>query len=126
MRTDGGNVIYAKILRYISAQMADDEDEGELPEDLREIPATLEEIADAFEAAGGFHFEAHQAIALSHIFTLAEAGMRTLANQAADGGQSVAAAKLEWAADQAREMTTYLLDKQASGDGGTLVLPADD
>ena len=125
MVTDSENRIFAKIVAYMAANLAADEDE-ELPEGLDSLPATLHEIAHAFETAGGFHFEAEQALVLSHVFTVIEAGMRTLSEQAAEGGQDSAAVKIEWAAGQAREMTGYLMEKHGGGDSGTLVLIGDD
>jgi hypothetical protein len=125
MATDNENLIFAKIVGYMAANLAADEDE-ELPEGLDSLPATLREIATAFETAGGFHFEADQALVLSHVFTVLEAGMRTMSEQAAEGGQDNAAVKIEWAAGQAREMTAYLMEKHGGGDSGTLILVGDD
>jgi hypothetical protein len=121
--TDSENQIFAKIVAYIAASMNEPEDdEEELPEGLDSLTETLAEISRAFETAGGFHFDADQALVLSHVFTVLEAGMRSLSLQAAEGGQDMAAAKIEWAANQAREMTGYLMEKHGSGDAGTLVL----
>jgi hypothetical protein len=125
MATDNENRIFAKIVGYMAANLTADEDE-ELPEGLDGLPVTLREIAAAFETAGGFRFEADQTLVLSHVFTVLEAGMRTLSEQAAEGGQDNAAVKIEWAAGQAREMTAYLMEKHGGGDGGTLVLIGDD
>jgi hypothetical protein len=125
MATDNENLIFAKIVGYMAANLAADEDE-ELPEGLDSLPVTLSEIATAFETAGGFQFDADQALVLSHVFTELEAGMRTLSEQAAEGGQDNAAVKIEWAAGQAREMTAYLMEKHGGGDSGTLVLVGDD
>jgi len=125
MATDSENLIFAKIVGYMATNLTADEDEA-LPEGLDGLPATLREIATAFEDAGGFHFDADQALVLSHVFTVLEAGMRTLSEQAAEGGQDNAAVKIEWAAGQAREMTAYLMEKHGGGDGGTLVLVSDD
>jgi len=125
MATDSENLIFAKIVGYMASNLAADED-GELPEGLDGLPATLREIAAAFESAGGFQFEADQALVLSHVFTVLEAGMRTLSEQAAESGQDNTAVKIEWAAGQAREMTAYLMEKHGGGDSGTLVLIGDD
>ena len=125
MATDSENLIFAKILGYMAANLTADEDAA-LPEGLDGLPATLLEIAAAFETAGGFQFEADQALVLSHVFTVLEAGMRTLSEQAAEGGQDNAAVKIEWAAGQAREMTAYLMEKHGGGDSGILVLIGDD
>ena len=97
-----------------------------MPAGLEDLSATLREIATAFETTGGFRFEASQSLVLSHVFTVLEAGMRTLSAQAAEGGQDNAAAKIEWAAGETREMTAYLMEKHGSGDGGILVLIGDD
>ncbi|MCP4330511.1 MAG: hypothetical protein GY791_18970 [Alphaproteobacteria bacterium] len=126
MARDSENLIFAKVVGYIAATMADDDGETELPEGLDRLPAVLREITDAFENSGGFEFAADQALVLSHVFTVLEAAMRTLSEQAAGGGQDNAAAKIEWAANQAREMTAYLMEKHGSGDGGTLVLVGED
>jgi len=124
MATDSENQIFAKVVSYMAANMAADEDE-DLPAGLEDLSATLREIATAFETTGGFEFEASQTLVLSHVFTVLEAGMRTLSAQAAEGGQDNAAAKIEWAAGETREMTAYLMEKHGSGDGGTLVLIGD-
>jgi len=140
MKAAGGNQVFATVLRYLAARWAepasepadlfDDGDDGEqedaiaaeTPAGLERVPEALIEIAESFESSGGFAFEPEEALVLSHLFTVVEAGMRTLADQAADQGQANAAAKIEWSADQAREMMGYLMEKHASGDGGTLVL----
>ena len=62
MATDSENQIFAKIVGYMAANLAAGEDE-ELPEGLDSLPATLREIATAFETAGGFNFDADQALA---------------------------------------------------------------
>ena len=132
------NLIFAKIVRYIAEQIeedlpddpwADDDEAAETEDDpsaMAEIQTSLLEVADAFEQAGGFRFAADQAGVLSQVFAVLEAGMRTLALQAAEAGQHNAAAKMEWAAGQARDMTAYLADKQAAGDDGELVLILDE
>ena len=125
MATDSENQIFAKVVSYMAANLAADEDE-DLPAGLEDLSATLREIATAFETAGGFQFEASQTLVLSHVFSVLEAGMRTLSEQAAEGGQDNAAVKIEWAAGQAREMTAYLMEKHGGGDSGILVLIGDD
>jgi len=132
---DGGNLIFARVVRFIAEEMAaetgdrDPDEPGEAETGLADpdaaiddLAATLNEIATAFEQAGGFHFEADQALTLTHLFSVLEAGMRALSEQAAGQGQHNAAAKIEWAAGQAREMAAYLMEKHGSGDGGTLVV----
>lgn len=112
-------LIFAKIIRHIAEQMTSaPPPEGSSDDDLQNTAGLFLELADAFEAVGGFEFAAEQALPLSHAFVLIEQGMRALSAQAREGGHDNAAAKMEWAAGRARLMTAKLEERHLAGAGG--------
>lgn len=117
-------LVFAKIVRYLSERLGDVEPDAD-PGDLNHMGELFDEIAEAFEETGGFEFSSDQALPLSHAFAMLEGGMRILADQAHDLGQSNAAAKMEWAALKARGMTARLETHHLSGAGGIVAFGQD-
>lgn len=117
--------IFAKIIRYMADQLSEIDPDA-VPEDLGVMGELFVEIADAFEATGGFEFTHEQALPLSHAFSMLEGGIRLLAEQASEGGHTNAAAKMEWAAIKAKAMTADLETSHLEGAGGIIVFDRDD
>ncbi len=118
-------IIFAKITRYIAEQIAHEAEEADTEEERQAIQETIElyiEIAEAFELAGGFEFEAEQALSLSQALALLVAGMNALSEQAHQQKQSNAAAKMEWAAMQANTMTAKLQECYLAGSSGFITI----
>lgn len=111
--------VFAKIVRYLSERLSEVEP-GVDPGDLAKTGALFAELAEAFETTGGFEFSTDQALPLSHAFVMLEGGMRVLADQAHEAGQTNAAAKMEWAALKARSMTAKLESSHLQSTGGII------
>jgi len=117
--------VFATIVRYLAERLTDVEPDVD-PGDLAHSGDLFLELADAFEATGGFEFEQDQALPLSHAFAMLEGGMRILAEQAGESGHTNAAAKMEWAALKARSMMATLETHHLSGSGGIVAFGLDD
>ena len=117
-------LIFAKIVRYMAEQLAQIDPEAK-PEDLGVMGDLFNEIADAFETTRGFEFTSEQALPLSHAFAMLEGGIRLLGEQAAEGGHTNAAAKMEWAAIKAKAMTADLETSHLEGAGGIIAFEVD-
>ena len=117
--------VFSTIVRYIAERLTDIEPDVD-PGDLAPTGQLFLELADAFEATGGFEFDQEQALPLSHAFAMLEGGMRVLAEQATESGHTNAAAKMEWAAIKARAMTGRLETHHMSGSGGIIAFGLDD
>ena len=117
-------IIFAKIVRYMAEQLTQIDPEA-MPEDISVMSELFIEIADAFEATSGFEYSHEQALPLSHAFTMLEGGIRLLGEQAAEGGHTNAAAKMEWAAIKAKSMTADLETSHLEGASGIIAFRAD-
>ena len=117
--------VFAKIVRYLAERLTDVEPDVD-PGDLVQTGELFVELADAFEATGGFEFTADQALPLSHAFAMLEGGMRILSEQAGESGHGNAAAKMEWAGIKARAMAGLLETHHLSGSGGIVAFGLDD
>ncbi len=117
--------VFAAIVRYLAERLTDVDPDVD-PGDLAHTGALFNELADAFEATGGFEFDQEQALPLSHAFAMLEGGMRILAEQATESGHTNAAAKMEWAAIKARTMTGTLETHHLSGSGGIIAFGRED
>lgn len=117
--------VFAAIVRYLAERLSDVEPDVD-PGDLAHTGDLFLELAEAFEATGGFEFDQDQALPLSHAFAMLEGGMRILAEQAGESGHTNAAAKMEWAAIKARAMTGLLETHHLSGSGGIIAFGLDD
>lgn len=117
--------IFATIVRYIAERLGDVEPDVD-PGDLTDTGRLFHELADAFEATGGFEFDQDQALPLSHAFAMLSGGMRILGEQASESGHLNAAAKMEWAALKARAMTGLLETHHLSGLGGVVAFGRDE
>ena len=117
--------VFAAIVRYLAERLTDVDPDVD-PGDLAHTGALFNELADAFEATGGFEFDQDQALPLSHAFAMLEGGMRVLAEQASESGHTNAAAKMEWAAIKARAMTGTLETHHLSGSGGIIAFGVED
>lgn len=117
--------VFATIVRYLAERLGDIEPETD-PGDLAPTGELFVEIADAFEHTGGFEFSSDQALPLSHAFAMLEGGMRILAEQADESGHTNAAAKMEWAALKARNMTAKLETHHLGNSGGIVAFDLDD
>ncbi|MCW9033849.1 MAG: hypothetical protein OQJ97_06470 [Rhodospirillales bacterium] len=122
-------LIFAKITRYIAEQITqdaedddEDDDDGNEDQSVRETVGLYLEIAEAFEIAGGFEFEAEQALSLSQAMALLTAAMRALSEQAHQQKQPNAAAKMEWAAMQATMMTAKLQECYLAASSGFITI----
>lgn len=117
--------VFAKIVRYLGERLTDVEPDVD-PGDLAKTGELFAEIAEAFEATGGFEFSPDQALPLTHAFVMLEGGMRVLAEQAHEAGQTNAAAKMEWAAIKSRAMTAKLESHHLQGAGGIIAFGMED
>lgn len=117
--------VFAAIVRYLAERLTDVEPDVD-PGDLAHTGELFVELADAFEATGGFEFDQDQALPLSHAFAMLEGGMRILAEQAGDSGHTNAAAKMQWASIKARAMMGLLETHHLSGSGGIVAFGLDD
>lgn len=117
-------VIFAKIVRYMAEQLTQIDPEA-MPKDIIVMSELFIEVADAFEATGGFEYSVEQALPLSHAFAMLEGGIRLLGEQAAEGGHTNAAAKMEWAAIKAKSMTADLETSHLEGASGIIAFRAD-
>jgi len=117
--------VFATIVRYLAERLGDVEPDADAS-DLAHTSELFVEIADAFEQTGGFEFSSDQALPLSHAFAMLEGGMRILSEQADESGHTSAAAKMEWAALKARNMTAKLEVSHLSGSGGIVAFGLDD
>lgn len=117
--------VFATIVRYLAERLGDVEPDVEAS-DLAHTSELFTEIATAFEETGGFEFSSEQALPLSHAFAMLEGGMRILAEQADDTGHTNAAAKMEWAALMARNMTAKLERYHLEGASGIVAFGGDD
>lgn len=117
--------VFATIVRYLAERLGDIEPDTD-PGDLAPTGELFVEIADAFEHTGGFEFSSDQALPLSHAFAMLEGGMRILAEQADESGHTNAAAKMEWAALKARNMTAKLETHHLASSGGIVAFDLDD
>lgn len=117
-------IIFAKIVRYMAEQLTQIDPKA-MPEDISAMSELLIEIADAFEATSGFEYSHEQALPLSHAFSMLEGGIRLLGEQAAEGGHTNAAAKMEWAAIKAKSMTVDLETSHLEGASGIIAFRAD-
>ncbi|MCB2102671.1 MAG: hypothetical protein KDE22_17465 [Rhodobacterales bacterium] len=118
--------VFAKIVRYIAGQADDVSRDDETPEG-RYLAEALSELAQAFETTGGFEFKPEQAPHLAHTFSTLEAAMRALSAQARQLEQHNAAAKMEWAADQASRMSADCYESHRRKGGGIIAFaPAEE
>jgi len=117
--------VFAAIVRYLAERMGDVDPDAE-PGDLVHTADLFNEIAEAFEATGGFEFSPDQALPLSHAFAMLDGGMRILSEQAHESGHTNAAAKMEWAAIKARAMTAKLETAHLGGAGGIIAFGMDE
>lgn len=117
-------LIFAKIVRYMAEQLTEIDPKA-LPEDIVVMSELFVEIADAFEATGGFEYSHEQALPLSHAFAMLEGGIRLLGEQALEGGHTNAAAKMEWAAIKAKAMTADLETGHLEGASGIIAFNSD-
>ena len=117
--------VFATIVRYLAERLGDVEPDAD-PGDLAPTGELFTEIADAFENTAGFEFTSEQALPLSHALAMLEGGMRILAEQAGESGHTNAAAKMEWAALKARNMTAKLETHHLSASGGIIAFDLDD
>jgi len=117
--------VFATIVRYLAERLTDVEP-GVDPGDLAATGELFIEIAEAFENTNGFEFSSEQALPLSHAFAMLDGGMRILAEQAHESGHTNAAAKMEWAALKARNMTARLETHHVSGSGGIVSFAQDE
>lgn len=117
--------VFATIVRYLAERLGEVEPDVD-PGDLAQTSELFTEIAEAFEQTGGFEFSSEQALPLSHAFAMLEGGMRILAEQADDTGHTNAAAKMEWAALKARNMTAKLERYHLEGASGIIAFGADE
>lgn len=117
--------VFATIVRYLAERLGEVEPDVD-PGDLAHTGELFSEIADAFEQTGGFEFSSEQALPLSHAFAMLEGGIRILAEQADDTGHTNAAAKMEWAALKARNMTAKLERYHLEGASGIIAFGADE
>jgi hypothetical protein len=118
-------LVFATIVRYLAERLTDVEPDV----DAGDLTATGDlylEIAEAFENTNGFEFSSDQALALSHAFAMLEGGMKILAEQAHESGHTNAAAKMEWAALKARNMTAKLETHHLASSGGIIAFSVDD
>ncbi|WP_282608900.1 hypothetical protein [Pelagibius sp. Alg239-R121] len=125
IETDREGVVFARIIRGVADHLSKmDVEEG--PDDIDQMLRVFSELADAFETTNGFEFDHEQALPLSYAFTMLEAGMRVMSEQATTGGYFNAAAKMEWAAVQAKGMIGELERRHASDEGGVITFDDDD
>ena len=117
--------VFATIVRYLAERLTDVEPDVD-PGDLAATGELFIEISEAFEQTGGFEFTSDQALPLSHAMAMLEGGMRILAEQAEEQGHHNAAAKMEWAALKARNMTAKLETHHLSGSNGIIAFDLDD
>ncbi|MCR4379240.1 MAG: hypothetical protein NUV50_14275 [Rhodospirillales bacterium] len=117
--------VFATIVRYLAERLTDVEPDVD-PGDLAATGELFIEIAEAFETTSGFEFTSDQALPLSHAMVMLEGGMRILAEQAEEQGHYNAAAKMEWAALKARNMTAKLETHHLSGSNGIIAFDLDD
>jgi len=117
-------LIYSKIIRHIAEQLAETELAAGA-EDLTQTVELFQEISEAFENAGGFEHQPEQALPLSHAFAMLSASMQALSQQAADLGHDNAAAKMQWASQQAKTMTATLEERHLNNAGGVVALDLD-
>ncbi len=118
------SVIFAKIVRYMAEQLTQIDPDA-MPEDITVMSELFIEIADAFEATNGFEYSHEQALPLSHAFSMLEGGIRLLGEQAAEGGHTNAAAKMQWAAIKAKSMTADLETSHLEGASGIISFRTD-
>ena len=118
------STMFAKIVRYMAEQLIKIDPEA-MPEDITVMSELFIEIADAFEATGGFEYSVEQALPLSHAFSMLEGGIRLLGEQATEGGHTNAAAKMEWAAIKAKSMTADLETSHLEGASGIVAFRVD-
>lgn len=114
-------LIFSKIIRHITEQLADLNEE-QAPEDVEQIKTLFSELADSFAHSSGFEYVAEQALPLSQAFAMLAAGMQALSNQASTLGHSDAAAKMQWAAATAKNVTAQLEENHLNGAGGIIAL----
>lgn len=118
-------IVFARIIRGVADHFSKlDVDEG--PQDIEQMLRVFAELADAFDTTNGFEFDHEQALPLSYAFTMLEAGMRVMSEQATDGGYFNAAAKMEWAAIQAKGMIGELERRHQSDEGGVITFDDDE
>ena len=117
--------VFATIVRYLAERLTDIEPDTD-PGDLAPTGELFNEIATAFENTSGFEFASDQALPLSHAFAMLEGGMRILSEQAEESGHTNAAAKMEWAALKARNMTAKLEEHHLAASGGIIAFDLDD
>jgi hypothetical protein len=111
--------VFAKIIRGVADHLSKI-DVDQKDHDVDQMLRVFSELADAFESTNGFEFDHEQALPLSYAFTMLEAGMRVLSEQATAGGHFNAAAKMEWAAIQAKGMIGELESRHRSDEGGII------
>lgn len=117
--------VFAAIVRYLAEQLGEVDPDAE-PSDLVHTADLFSDIAEAFEATGGFEYPHEQALPLSHAFAMIEGGMRILSEQAHESGHTNAAAKMEWAAVKARAMTAKLEESHLGSVGGIIAFGRDE
>ncbi len=123
--SDREGIVFARIIRGVAEHFSKME-VSERPEEIDQMLRVFSELADAFETTNGFEFDHAQALPLSYAFTMLEAGMRVMSEQATSGGYYNAAAKMEWAALQAKGMIGELERRHRSDEGGVITFDDDE
>lgn len=118
-------LVFARIIRGVADHFSKlDLDEG--PQDIEQMLRVFSELADAFDTTNGFEFDYEQALPLSYAFTMLEAGMRVMSEQATQDGYFNAAAKMEWAAIQAKGMIGELERRHRADEGGVITFDSEE
>jgi len=121
MNENQEGLIFSKIIRHITEQLSDLNEE-QPPEEVEQIRSLFTEFADSFEHSIGFEYVAEQALPLSQAFAMLTAGMQALSNQASTLGHSDAAAKMQWASATSKNITAQLEENHLNGAGGIIAL----
>jgi len=112
------SLILSKIIRHVAENLSN-HDTSRQEEAYTEL---LSELATGFEETGGIEFSADQAQPLANTFSLLEAAIKTLSQEAYHGGHHNAAAKLEWAALVVNGFTASLQECHLKEQGGSLAI----
>lgn len=111
-------IVLAKIIRHV----AEGFNETATPHssDIDAFAELLSELALGFEETGGIEFSEDQALSLANAFSVLEAAIKSLSEEAREGAHHNAAAKLEWAARLVNGFTATLQECHLSQAGGSL------
>jgi len=111
-------VILGKIIRHVAEGFEDDAN-AHAP-DIGAFTELLSELAIGFEETGGIEFSEDQAHGLANAFSVLETAIKSLSEEAREGGHHNAAAKLEWAARLINGYTATLQECHLAQTGGSL------